>query len=96
MSVWDDSLKWYQVGEMAGPTVCETRWTLILVSIERKHDDLIAPHPDCKEEIMLARYANNYNRSPCPRITQLKWERRGAKRADDYSRVRWDRAVYAP
>jgi hypothetical protein len=38
---------------MAGPIVCETWWAKILVSFERQHDDLIASHPNFKEEIGL-------------------------------------------
>jgi hypothetical protein len=40
---------------MAGPTVCETRWGEILTSFNNNHDDLIASHPDCTEELGLTR-----------------------------------------
>jgi hypothetical protein len=36
--------------EMAGPTVCETRWTEILASFGRHRDALIAVLPDADEE----------------------------------------------
>jgi hypothetical protein len=39
---------------MTRPTVCETRWGAV-VSFERKHDELIAGHPDCEEDIALLR-----------------------------------------
>jgi hypothetical protein len=38
---------------MAGPTVCEKRWAEILASFERQHDDLLASHPDFKEDLGL-------------------------------------------
>jgi hypothetical protein len=42
---------------MAGPTVCETRWSEILNSFGNNRDDLLARHPDCNEEIGLIRTA---------------------------------------
>jgi hypothetical protein len=38
---------------MATPTVCETRWKEVLNCYENKHDELLAGHPDCREEIGL-------------------------------------------
>jgi hypothetical protein len=38
---------------MTGPTVCGTRWDEIISSFERKHDELLAGHPDCSEELAL-------------------------------------------
>jgi hypothetical protein len=38
---------------MAGPTVCETRWGEIGTSFNNKHDDPVARHPDCTEELGL-------------------------------------------
>jgi hypothetical protein len=40
---------------MTGPTVCETRWAAIISSFEGKHDELLAGHPDCSEELALLR-----------------------------------------
>jgi hypothetical protein len=40
---------------MTGPTVCETRWAEIISSFERKHDELLAGHQDCSEELALLR-----------------------------------------
>jgi hypothetical protein len=37
--------------------VCETWWSQILTSFERQHDDQIASHTDCKEEIGLVHSA---------------------------------------
>jgi hypothetical protein len=42
---------------MAAPTVCEKRWREILNRFGNKHDELIAGHPDCQEEIGLVRTA---------------------------------------
>jgi hypothetical protein len=42
---------------MAGPTVCETRWGEIVTSFNNNHDDLVARHPKCTEEIGLIRTA---------------------------------------
>jgi hypothetical protein len=41
---------------MTRPTVCETRWGAVF-SFERKHDELIAGHPDCAEDIAQLRTA---------------------------------------
>jgi hypothetical protein len=46
-----------RVGEMVGPTVCEKQWAEILVSFERQHEDLLASHPDCKEDLGLIQAA---------------------------------------
>jgi hypothetical protein len=37
-------------GEMAGPTVCEARWTEILATFGRHRDALIAVPPDADEK----------------------------------------------
>jgi hypothetical protein len=37
--------------------VCEPRWAAVVSSFERKHDELVARHPDCAEDIALLRKA---------------------------------------
>jgi hypothetical protein len=45
----------YQAGEMTEPTVCETRWKVIVASFEKSHEDLTARNPGCLEETELLR-----------------------------------------
>jgi hypothetical protein len=44
---------------MARPTVCEARWAVVVSSFERKHDELVARHPNCAEDIALLQRALN-------------------------------------
>jgi hypothetical protein len=42
---------------MAGPTACEALWKEVLASFARQQEELIADHPDAKEEIELVHTA---------------------------------------
>jgi hypothetical protein len=42
---------------MAGPTVCQKRWSETLTSFESNHNELIAEHPDWNKETGLIRNA---------------------------------------
>jgi hypothetical protein len=42
---------------MAGPTACEARWKEVLTSFNSQADELLAAHPDAREEIELVHTA---------------------------------------
>jgi hypothetical protein len=42
---------------MKGPTACETRWKEVLASFASQEEELLAAHPDAKEEIELVHTA---------------------------------------
>jgi hypothetical protein len=50
-----ESSQHLKLGDMAEPTVCETRWDKIISSFEGKHKELQEGHPDCSEELALLR-----------------------------------------
>jgi hypothetical protein len=60
-------------------SVCEKRWAEILASFERQHDDLLASHPDCKEELGLIHAAlitirQLVHASPCNNGNSAVWK----------------------
>jgi hypothetical protein len=74
--------------EMRGPTVCETRWAEIISSFERKHDELLAGHPDCSEDLALLRYWPTNDRPAYPYFTPSEWKQLGMEGSCCQSRSR--------
>jgi hypothetical protein len=81
---------------MAGPTVCEKRWSEISTLFESNHNELLAGHPDYNGEIGLNRTALITNRTAHLQLATVNENGRSAERIGSQSRDRDDSALQAP